>query len=267
MKAIILAAGQGRRLLPLTQDLPKCLLPFAGRPLLAWQLAALAANGVAEAVVVTGFAASRITDQLDRVTPAGMRVTEVFNPFHGVADNIVSCWMARTHLTGEVAVINGDTLFDPQVLARVRAGARYPVTVTIDVKAAYDDDDMKVETAGDRLVQIGKTLPPARSNAESIGLLLLRGPGPALFADAVETVLRQPGGASRWYLSAVDLLAARRVVGVVAITGLGWAEVDYPADLARADLLARGWVEREGPRAKTGDCRYSSNHPPAPGYP
>ncbi|MCR6632825.1 MAG: phosphocholine cytidylyltransferase family protein [Magnetospirillum sp.] len=247
MKAIILAAGQGRRLLPWTRDLPKCLLPFAGRSLLSWQLAALAANAVRDVVVVTGFAAHAIEGEIARATPAGMTVTTLFNPFHGVAENIVSCWMARDHLGGDLAVINGDTLFEPRVLTRARKGAKYPVNVTTDIKAAYDVDDMKVQLAGDRVAHIGKVLPPEQSDAESIGLLLLRGPGASLFTDAVEAVMRQPGGVSRWYLSAVEELAARQVVGATSIAGLGWTEVDYPADLARAEALARSWAGSDTP--------------------
>ena len=245
MKAIILAAGQGRRLLPWTRDLPKCLLPFAGRSLLAWQLAALAENGVEQTVVVTGFLADEVEREIRRAAPPRMDVTAVYNPFFGLADNIVSCWLARDHMTGDVAVINGDTLFEPKVLARVREGAKYPLNITVDVKDAYDADDMKVQLAGDQMVHIGKTLPPEHSDAESIGLLYLRGLGARLFANAVETLVRQPGGVSRWYLSAVDNLAARQVVGVVSIAGLGWTEVDYPADLPRAEMLAGRWAVAE----------------------
>lgn len=245
MKAIILAAGQGRRLLPWTHDIPKCLLPFAGRPLLGWQLAALAANEVDETVVVTGFAARDVEREIERLAPPGMTVTPLFNPFFGVADNIASCWAARDYLSGEVAVINGDTLFEPAVLAKVRSGATRPLTITVDVKPAYDADDMKVQLHNDSVIRIGKTLPPETSDAESIGLLLLKGLGGPLFAAAVEAVMRQPRGVGRWYLSAVDELAGRGVVGAVSIAGLGWTEVDYPGDLGRAEMLARGWVHEE----------------------
>lgn len=252
MKAIILAAGQGRRLLPWTHDIPKCLLPFAGRPLLGWQLAALAANQVEEAVVVTGFAARDVELALERLAPPGLKVTPLFNPFFGVADNVASCWAARDHLDGEVAVINGDTLFDPEVLVRVRAMAARPLTVTVDSKDGYDADDMKVQLRGDQVLRIGKTLPPENTDGESIGLLLLKGMGGALFNRAIEAVMRQPRGVSRWYLSAVDDLAPTGVVGSVSISGLSWTEVDYPGDLGRAEMLARGWVHKEKAATRVG---------------
>lgn len=245
MKVIILAAGQGRRLLPWTHDIPKCLLTFAGRPLIGWQLEALAANQVDEVVVVTGFAARTVEREIVRLAPPGLRVTTLFNPFFGVADNIASCWTARDHLHGEVAIINGDTLFEPALLARVGAEAWASVNVTIDIKNRYDADDMKVQLHNGKVARIGKTLTAECTNAESIGIILLRGRGGSLFADAMEAVMRQPRGVSRWFLSAIDDLAVQGVVGAVSIAGMGWTEVDYPGDLGRAEMLARGWMHQE----------------------
>lgn len=244
MKAIILSAGQGRRLLPWTHDLPKCLLPFAGKSLLGWQLEALAANGIEETMVVTGFAAGAVEGEIGRLTPPELKVSTFPNPFFGVADNIASVWLVRQHLVGDVVLLNGDTLFDAAILAKAAAEAQRPITVTVDHKDVYDADDMKVQILGDRVLRIGKTLPPEATSAESIGMLVFKGLGGPLFAAAIETVIAQPGGVSRWYLSAVDDLAAKGMVGTAAIDGLGWAEVDYPGDLGRAEMLARGWVHR-----------------------
>ncbi len=248
MQAIILSAGQGRRLLPWTHHVPKCLLTFAGKTLLAWQLEALAAAGVTEAVVVTGFQPRAIEGEIERAAPPDLTVSTTYNPFFGVADNIASVWLVRDRLAGEVVLLNGDTLFEPSVLAKVMAEAERPVTVTVDRKAVYDADDMKVQLAGERVLRIGKTLPPDSTNAESIGMLAFKGLGGSLFASAVEAVVAQPSGVSRWYLSAVDDLAAKGVVGAVSIAGQGWCEVDYPGDLGRAEQLARGWVHRRNGR-------------------
>ena len=256
MKVIILAAGQGRRLLPWTHDLPKCLLSFAGRPLIAWQLAALAANRVDEVVVVTGFGADLMEREVARLTPPGLKVTTLFNPFFGVADNIASCWAAREHLQGEVAILNGDTLIEPAVLAVARDRTSGPITVTTDVKQDYDADDVKVQIREDKVARIGKTLPPECTDAEFIGLMLLRGLGGPLFSAAVENVMRKPRGVTRWFLSAVDDLAARGLVAAASIDGLNWTEVDYPGDMGRAELLAREWTHNERRRRQAAMLSY-----------
>ena len=152
-KAIILSAGQGSRLLPMTEDLPKCLLDLAGRSMLEWQLRGLAAAGVHEAVVITGFRTELVEQTLERIAPAQMKVRTLFNPFYKVADNLASCWMARAELAGPSLILNGDTLFEPEIARRLLAAPRAPITVTIDRKPAYDDDD---EPAwGDRAYEKG----------------------------------------------------------------------------------------------------------------
>ncbi|WP_187830157.1 phosphocholine cytidylyltransferase family protein [Siccirubricoccus phaeus] len=243
MHAVILCAGQGRRLIPLTKFLPKCLLQIAGRSILHWQLRALAANGITRVTVVTGFGADAIETALRSMGPVAAGVQTRFNPFFAVADNIGSCFLARDLLReGDAVLLNGDTLFEPAVLRCALRAPRAPITVTIDRKPTYDADDMKVSLDGTRLKAIGKTLPLAETDGESIGMLLFRHDGGELFAAALETVLQQPDGLQRWYLSVIDVLARKAEVRVASIEGLGWGEVDFPTDLERAEALVRGWI-------------------------
>lgn len=244
--AVLLGAGQGRRLSPLTDNRPKCLVEVAGRSLLEWQLRALARAGVAEATVVTGFGAAAVETALMLMAPP-IPVTCRHNPFFAVADNIGSCWVARDLFGADTLLINGDTLVDPRIVARVLEKARAPVTVTIDRKAGYDIDDMKVQLDGSRLRHIGKKLTGA-IDGESIGMLRFRGDGGARFAGALDETLRDREALSRWYLSVIDAMAADGVVETVSIEGLPWAEIDYPHDLpiAAGRVAAFDWAAAAG---------------------
>lgn len=238
-KAIILSAGQGSRLLPHTQDLPKCLLDLAGRSMLGWQLQGLARAGIKEAVVVTGFRADLVESALLDITPASMQVRTLFNPFYKVADNLASCWMVREELDGPVLTLNGDTLFEPAIARRLLAAPAAEITVTIDRKPAYDEDDMKVITAGERLTAIGKKLPMTEVTGESIGFLRFSAAGAASFVAEIERTMRTLEGTSLWYLSAIHRLAnAGTDVKVASIEGLQWGELDFPADLVRCRTIA-----------------------------
>jgi choline kinase len=251
-KALILAAGQGSRLLPLTEDLPKCLLDLGGRSMLEWQLAGLAEAGVAEATIVTGFRSDLVESILPGITPPGMRVRILFNPFYKVADNLASCWMARAELSGPCLILNGDTLFEPVIARRLLASPEAPITVTIDRKARYDDDDMKVTTEGDHLRAIGKKLPRETVNGESIGFLRFSAPGAATFVAELERTMRTSEGTSLWYLSAINRLAGDGVdVRCASIEGLQWAELDYLSDLERCRALAEGWTVNTGDRTSS----------------
>lgn len=240
-KAIILSAGQGSRLGHLTDDRPKCLIEFGGRTLLDRQLDTLAANGVGEAVVVTGFRDDLVEEAIARRS-GGPSVRTTYNPFYKVADNLGSLFMARDELRGDCLVWNGDTLVSDSLMARVAANARPGICVTIDRKDAYDADDMKVVVDPDgRLKAIAKRLPKDRVNGESIGLIALRAGGAERFREAIERDIRASEGTTIWYLRVIHHLAERSDVWTLDINGEQWGEVDFPEDVERARALVAGW--------------------------
>lgn len=250
-RAVILGAGQGSRLLPLTEDLPKCLLDLEGRSMLEWQLRGLAEVGVREVVVVTGFRSDKVEAALRDIAPPGLVARTLFNPFYKVADNLASCWMARTEMRGDCLLINGDTLFEPAIARRLIEAPAAPITLTIDRKPRYDDDDMKVSTEGERLRAVGKKLPAAEVNGESIGFSRFQGEGAALFVAEIERTMRTKEGTGLWYLSAMNRLAGSGAdVRVVSIEGLDWGELDFVADLAPARAMAASWNEREAAKGR-----------------
>ena len=236
MKAIILSAGQGKRLLPLTSELPKCLLPIGGKTLLEHQLDALAHCGVNQATVVVGYGADKVESLLKHYS--GLQNVETFlNAEYATSDNLVSCWKVREEMAGDFLLINGDTLFEPAILERLLQAPEHEVTVTINHKNKYDADDMKVQLDDARLLQIGKTLAAEEVDAESIGMILFREPGSSWFCAAMALALKEPAARKRWYLSVINEMARSKPVWTCAVAGLSWAEVDYPADLEYARQL------------------------------
>ncbi len=244
MKAIILSAGQGSRLGHLVDERPKCLIDFNGRTLLDRQLDTLDANGVREAVVVSGFHDELVEQAIAR-RDGGPKVHTIYNPFYKVADNNGSLYMAREELSGDCLVWNGDTLVSNALMKRVLANPRPGICVTIDRKPAYDDDDMKVVEDAGRLTAIGKRLPRASVNAESIGLLAFRAGGAERFREAVGEAMRTPEGTTIWYLRVIHHLAQQSQVWTLDIDGEEWGEVDVPLDVEVARELAARWDAAE----------------------
>ena len=250
MKAIILSAGQGKRLLPLTERAPKCMLPVAGQPLIGRQIDALVACGVDDITVVVGFGAELVESGIAQ-RYGGRQIRTLYNPFYTITDNLVSCWVARGEMQRDFLILNGDTLFAPVVLQRLLAAPERPITLAVSRKDGYDDDDMKVVRKGGnkgdggddgRLLRVGKKLPREEVNAESIGMMTFRGEGPRLFRDAMDRALRSPAALSQWYLSLIDALATTGVVFTQEIPATGWTEVDSPADLERAAAPGASWL-------------------------
>ena len=253
MKAIILSAGQGSRLGHMTDARPKCLIEFGGRSLLDRQLDTLDANGVSEAVVVTGFHDELVDAAIERRRTAGQGpdVRTVFNPFFKVADNLGSLFLVRDELDGDCLVWNGDTLVSNALMSRVVDNSdRDGICVTVDRKPAYDEDDMKVilDEGSGRLRAIGKRIAEG-VNAESIGLLAFRGDGGPRFRDAIEKAMRTGEGTTIWYLRVIHHLAQNGDVWTLDISGEEWGEVDFPEDVERAEALVKGWDEARKAKA------------------
>lgn len=245
MKAIILSAGQGSRLLPLTEGRPKCLLPLGDKPtektLIEWQIWALTQGGVNEIAVVVGYHAPDVIALLKKLEGPKLKIRTVFNPFFKLADNLASCWLARHEMDQDFVILNGDTVIEPDIFKKLLVSPSAPITVTIDKKESYDADDMKVHLKGTRLLDIGKTLAADRTNGESIGMLLFRGTGPKLFTDTLDRLMHTPEGLKWWYLRAIGQIAEHHQVETCNIEGSNWGEVDFPADLENVSAMVADW--------------------------
>lgn len=233
MKAIVLSAGQGKRLGPLTAEKPKCLLPVdRERAALDVQLETLARCGIERAVVVAGFGAHHVERHMAQRPVPGLDARMLYNPFYATTDNLATCWLTRYEMDEDFVLLNGDTLFEDGVLQKLLHAPPTPITVTVDHKRQYDDDDMKVsvDEAG-RLLAIGKTLKPEMVNGESIGMLRFRGAGPKIFRETLEVTIRQPGALDAWYLSVVNEMAQEIAVDTASVRGFWWREIDDSDDL------------------------------------
>ncbi|MEC4679579.1 MAG: phosphocholine cytidylyltransferase family protein [Nitrospirota bacterium] len=238
MNAIILSAGQGKRLLPLTEDQPKCIIPIHGQSILEWQIQELRRFDISPIYVVIGFGATKVEQVLAKQR-AQVGIHTLYNPFYGLTDNLISCWIARNEMTKDFILLNGDTVFESAVLERLLQAPPAPITLVTDEKLHYDADDMKVIVKNTQLVRIGKTLPLETVNGESIGMIRFQDNGPHLFCSAIEHRVRQPESLKQWYLSLIDELAQQGHVSTVSIKGFTWAEIDNPADLHHAEMLLK----------------------------
>ncbi len=251
MKVIILAAGQGRRLLPLTADIPKALLDIGGQTLIGRQIDAFAAAGVREFVVVTGYGSDLMDEALARIADRDhVEIRTIYNPFYAVSDNLASCWMARAEMGGDFIQVNGDNVFRADLVEALLAANGAPVTVAINRKESYDADDMKVMLDGGRLTEIGKTLPLEAVDAEATGFYVFRGEGPAMYREVLEEMMKEPSALKQWFPAAIGRLAKRIAVNTVDLSDHVWAEVDFPTDLTQARQMAAEWDAEKNRRPR-----------------
>ncbi len=108
--AIILAAGQGTRLRPLTNEIPKCMVEVNGKPMLEWQLDTLEAVGIKNIIVVTGYKESKIKDS---------RIKKVYNADYADTNMIYSLFCAEEYMNGNTIITYGDIIYSKSVLNKL----------------------------------------------------------------------------------------------------------------------------------------------------
>ncbi|MEG3165811.1 phosphocholine cytidylyltransferase family protein [Sphingomonas sp. PB2P19] len=229
MKAIILAAGHGSRLLPLTLTTPKCLVAVGGRAILDHQLDAVAAAGFDGAVIVGGYRIDQVAAHLmarDDALPTEL----VFNPFWAAANSIGSVWAALGALEAPFALMNGDTLFETSILRLAIDSPGTGVKLVVEQLSQPGLDDMLVETDDDRVVAVGKQIPGHVATDRSLGLIVST--GGSAYADALRAVIGEESGIQSYHHAVVRRVAEGPGVTAVRIApGARWQEVDRPEDI------------------------------------
>ena len=238
---MVLAAGAGRRLESLTEDLPKTLLPVDGeRTILDIALGNLRRAGLETVVVVTGYAAERLNERQAALEERhDVKLELVYNPKAEEWNNCYSLWCAREHFAQGVLLCNGDTVHPPEVEERLLAGrGDAELVLALDDAKTLGEEEMKVLLGEDGLLRgINKAHDPAASAGEYIGLTVIEPAAAEGLADALEATWRRDPGL--YYEDGFQEYSDRGGrVGVASVGGLDWVEVDDQADLDRAREVA-----------------------------
>lgn len=222
--AIILAAGQGTRLLPYTKDQPKCMLMFGGVPLISIQIQCFRMFGIERIIVVTGYKSGVVEGWLKD------SVEYVHNPDFSTTSSMYSLWLGLSKVEDGCFILNSDVLFHPEILHRL-ATASNPEALAMDFDAHLNEEEMKVKVEGRRVVALSKSL--RDGHGENVGLLKFSSYGKERLKRTVEDLLEQ-GFKKEMVPFAVSRLAGEMYIEAVPVSGLPWIEIDFPEDYKRA---------------------------------
>jgi choline kinase len=233
-QAVILAAGTGTRLRPLTLETPKCLLDVGGKTILSRQLDRIAGAGIERVIIVTGYLADRVEEHLHRFPPA-IEVALAPNPDYATTGNCMSVLAARAKVTGKgIVLCDGDVVLQGDALNRLIQGA-VPCGLLLDTETQLGQEEMKAQLDEKGSVKrLSKQVNPAEAAGESIGVQKVGGPALAILWATLEA-MREAGDTNGYYEDAFQrMMQAGVTFNTVSIGHHEWTEIDDLADLEDA---------------------------------
>ena len=241
MIGVILAAGMAKRLRPLTDTRPKCLLKVGERTLLERTVDAMAAAGISEFVVVTGYRADQIRDFLDNLEKPESLGKPSFTYLHNADyehnNNIYSLWMAGQVVRGkEFLLMDSDILCDPAAVLRIASEKEAALAVN---RHELGEEEMKVVVDDQmHITEISKTCRPEDAMGESVGIEKMTvAYSEALFHELDQMILKE-GLIDIFYERAFErLIPQGHTFHVIDTTNYFSYELDTPEDFHRAQEL------------------------------
>ena len=227
MIAVILNAGLGSRLLPLTKDIPKCLLQINGKSILEYQIDILRKNGISEIIVVVGYKKEKILNILDN------DITIIENPIYFKTNSSYSLWLTRNIVSGKKFLyLNGDLICHESVISKLLK-SNNKCSIIIEKNIAYVEDSFKAIIKRNKILRMEKGIPVTNPIFEV--------PGPALFSKQASAILFnslhaliERGERNQWVYSVMSNIAKELDLTGITISNIPWIEIDEKNDLKKA---------------------------------
>jgi choline kinase len=231
MKAVILAAGVGRRLHALTQNHPKCLLPIDGETLLSRYLNNLEQVGVSHVTIVVGYKEELIREAVAAwpgMLPVNFLVNEQYK-----RGSIGSLWVARHALDDDTVIMDADVLFHPAILQRLITSF-HANALLMDETVVQQTEECMVAVCRGRVIALSKQMPDTYDEAgEGVGFLRVSRQDVPNLLKSVERFVIQ-GLMDMEYEDALRDFFVSTPVWAEKIGGLPWIEIDFPEDVEYA---------------------------------
>lgn len=235
MKAVILAAGLGTRLRPITNEVPKCMVPVNGVRIIDKQIDNLLANGVSDIYVVDGYKAEVLSAHLNEDFP---QVHIVSNPRYAETNNMYSLYLTSQYVKGEeFLLMNADVYYDSNIIKGMLEGDGQS-KIACD-RSQYLEESMKITLDGDKINHISKKISEAEHYAVSIDVYRISADdSKVLFKEIEDTIVGQKDENS-WTEVALDNIFPQTSFKPYVIEGR-WFEIDNHDDLHRAEEIFKG---------------------------
>lgn len=232
MNALILAAGVGSRLAPLTDHMPKSLVEVNGTPILMKQIDNLHACGITDITVVSGYLSHVLADAVGGKYPE-IRILESVD--YAITNNMYSAYLARESMAGhDFIMMNADVFFDASVI-RALLDCPHPNAIVVDV-GRYMEESMKVMERNGKLTAIAKTIPPAQALGCSIDVYKFSPAAADAFFAKCSEYIDANNDRKQWSEVALNDILTEVDFYACPLRGR-WLEIDTQDDLIAAEKL------------------------------
>ena len=251
-KALILAAGVGKRLGTLTKDIPKCLLPIGNCMLIDFSLDALRDNNVKEIVFVTGYAFEKLEKHISEKWADKFSINFIFNEQYSEYNNIYSAYLAKDLWDDETVLLNSDIIYHPSILKNLKSKIEDCKSyLVIDDKKQLTKESMKVKAdQKGEIKEINKNLDIKNSLGEYIGITYLRGFERVKFIESLEKNVVGAYGRKPLldlcYEDALGCILNEVSVFPCSTEGKPWTEIDTKEDYEVAKSIVKEIKLSEG---------------------
>ena len=233
MKAVILAAGVGKRLGVVTGNRPKCLLEVGGRSLLVRYLDALLEAGIKSAVLVVGHQQELIRSAVGDAY-RGCTLRYIVNDQYR-RGSLYSLWLARATFDDDLLIMDADVLCPASFVKRL-VNSPHPNAILIDETVRQDSEERMAVIAGRRVMALTKQRPaqPSELLGEGVGFLKVTRRDSEAMVAAMEPFVAR-GELDMEYEDTWEAFFQAVPVGYEEVGGQPWIEIDFPGDVARAE--------------------------------
>jgi choline kinase len=235
MKTVILAAGIGSRLKPLTDHTPKCLLKIGEKSILEMTIENLLETDNKEIIIVTGYLEEKIKEFLRERFPK-LKITIIYNKFYASTNNIYSLWLAKDAVLGDdMMMMDSDIVFDKGIITKL-LNSGYKNCLALKRHDVHDEEiKVKTDVKG-RVVEISKEVNLTEAEGESIGIEVFGRDALTELYNILERKVVTEKKVNQFYESAFQELAGNDLY-IVDTTEYFCMEIDNKEDLTTAEEL------------------------------
>ncbi len=235
MQAIILAAGLSKRLMPLTDSTPKCLLKIADKTILEMTIDNILKNGINDFVMVTGYRENMIKEFISK-RYHGLNITYLTNSDYENNNNSYSLWMAKEKITRDCALLDSDILFDYRIIDKLLKSNKENC-LAVNTNHVLGKEEIKVIVdSANKIQHIGKELNPLESYGESIGIERFSADFFKKLGIVLDRKIVKENNVNEFYeASFQELIDSGNGIFAVDVSEYKSMEIDTPEDLERAN--------------------------------